>query len=168
MAEIALENPLTGAFEAIWNALEANSVFCTLVAPGNRLKYAVTFEPPEPDTLSESVTPYVVVVFTGFKVNPHATSSSTLPDLAFEIQVSTASQRTGPILDTIWAILLAIFAWHATINATTSGKFPYIRCVRPLDSKQENKAQKGIKGWMAAMYLEIGLNLRTHDLETVS
>jgi hypothetical protein len=168
MAETEIVNPLTGTFQEIWKALKANQTFCMLVPPGNCLEYPVLFEPDDPDTLANSNTPYVAIVFSGFTTNSRVTSSSTLPELRFDIKVSTASQRSGPVLDVVWSIIRAMFAWHVTLTASNSLVFPYIRCARLLSGTQEIKAEKGIKGWVSAMQLEIGLNLKTSDLEEPS
>ncbi len=168
MAITELVNPLTGTFQALWDALKASPSFCQLVPPGNRLEHPVAFEPAAPDTLSQSTTPYVAIVLSDFNLNPRATSSSTLPELQFEISITTSTQRAGPALDVIWAIITAMFAWHKTITATTSLTFPYIRCARLTSSKQKIEADRGVKGWLAVMRVEIGLNLKTTDLEAAS
>jgi hypothetical protein len=168
MAITEVTNPLLGAFQALWDALKTSPVFCQLVPPGNRLEYPVVFEPTGPDTHTQSTTPYVVIVFKGFNLNPRVTSSSTLPELTFEINISTATQRAGPVMDVIWAIIAAVSAWHKTITATTSLVFPFVRCVRLTDSEQLVQADKGIKGWTAKVRVEIGLNLKTTYTESAS
>jgi len=162
MAEVY--NPITGAFEALWGALETHADFAQEVPPGNRLKYPMFYEPPIEDALTQSTTPRVAVVLTTFELSPRATSSGTLSRVQFEVVVSTSAQRAESVLDVFWAVVRALVAWHSSLGDSTWKEKGYMYCARPLATKHSLVAAKGVKGWACAMVVEVAMSFRTADL----
>ncbi len=164
------DNPLRQVVTATWTMLENNADFLALVPQvGNRIKYIGSNLAPEKNEVLTADFPTTRIVAVQFLPRPHNTSDSSGLDVVYEIQVAQGEQWLQPLLDISFAVYRALSPWRETMHALTWEGNQFVTCAKPVEvepiSLDNQKLNRGIRGWSAVWRGLIQMDFPTADLE---
>jgi len=158
-------DPFSFVIGKLWDAIEANTNFKTLVSAANRIKIDAGFKPFK-STLTEASVPEVTILPAGkrlFEENP--CNGATITQVV-HITVSSGLRNTSRIFPTEWRIIQAIYT---AINDNTDcildekwESYKIIKQITPLPIEEGmtyDDLNKELIGWACILPLEIKLFL---------
>lgn len=166
-------DPLSLAYLALWDMLEAHSGFTGLVKVGNRVKYDKYGQVPFKDTVQDADVPEVAITPVGSSYGLQVTSNGTRLIERYEAGLVTGSARlaqTGAFLPVKWELLRAFSGWQSALSALTWNSKTFVILLRAGDAVdallgKENLMTRGIAGWVSVLRFEVTMFFRTADLQ---
>ncbi len=145
-----MANPLTQVTDALWDMLEGNSEFATLVATGNRLKY--DDRDPEKDATMYADFPWVRIRETAAQAHIYHTSNMSSFTKRYFIQVATGEQSLTSTHDVEFAVIRAYADWvtYLTDLVWTGDGEKFVKESSLLTAEQmldNEEVNRGIRGW---------------------
>lgn len=158
---MAYDNPFSFVIDALWDALEANTNFTTLVKEQNRIKLDSGFRPFK-STLVESSVPEVCILPVGKRLFEEAACSGATVIQIVHITLATGKERTVDLLNVEWRILQAIskaiYASTGHLQSLAWNSEKIIKEVTPLPWEEgltNDEQNRELRGWAAILPLEI-------------
>ena len=153
-------NPYTEVVLGLWSLLESSSDFCTLVAPGNRIKFLGESRSPIKTEVSDADLPEVRIVPTGSTPHAHAASNMHRETVRYEVQLSTGDQRLDALVNPLrWIITRAMLNVHDHLkNAVMFAGLRIVVLARPssvTDGVSQADMNRQIRGWAALWACEV-------------
>lgn len=171
---MSLQNPLWQVYNALWSLLESDSDFTTAVPSMNRIKYTSTIDRhPDKDSALDEDFPFVRIRSLGSEPRAHNTSSSSIIDMRWSIEVFSGDQRlatadANKISDVSWAIYKALVNWKAYVyDFTWDGKdfkVRHCKAVEVKDSLSDDELHLTQIGWKSVWIGETTVWFTTTDL----
>lgn len=157
------KDPFTIVYEGIWDMLEANADFCTLVKPGNRIKYNGPARPAIKDEISTADTPEVRVVPLSTEYHLQRTSNGTSITKTYGIEVSSGSTiAANGVWAVEWQILRAVSNWQTYLSNLVwpegSDGSEFVKLCKPLSAAEgvrRTDLNRGIYGWSLVWAVEV-------------
>jgi|TARA_R100000093_G_scaffold60439_1_gene31968 hypothetical protein len=143
------DDPFTAVLKALWDILEANSEFSSLVSLGNRRKLWTGDTKIDKDSYSPADLPEVTIVPAGGTSNPVATSTGGNVIQIYRIQMLDGNlQASSSYFPLKWAIFKAL----ASIDGLLS--LSYVRGISVGDSVEERSFEDH-PGWKLGIEIEV-------------
>lgn len=181
------KDPLTKAYEILWQILESNPNFVAMVKPHNRIKYtddAITGVSapryPERDSRQPQEYPQVKIEAVGGASDMYCSSDGTRIQERFQILVNTGDRRLCYTKDGIyqglfplqWTILRAMMSWETYLRPQTwNGKVFVHHCSvsnrqEKIDNPRldEQKATVRDAGWSVVWQGDLELWFTSADM----
>ncbi len=123
----ASKDPLTLVYECLWDILEANADFTTLVRSDNRIKFTENKRYPVRDSRQSAEHPQVAVVNVGVSAAAYNSSDGSEVTARFAILVRSSDQRVSylqnsnyqGIFPVQWCVIQAMMDWETPMKALT-------------------------------------------------
>lgn len=168
---MADKDPFTQVHDAIWDILEANSAFTSLVSAGNRIKFSDTSNVKDPikDSVLAADLPEVRVICEAIRHHLQATSSTTFAVAVWSIQVSSGDLRfQAALFPVMWQIYRAMSTWKDTFDTLTLNARAFTLPLKPQDARigvNETELLRGVRGWASVWTSEVEMFFRTIDMQ---
>lgn len=169
------KDPIYQTFQAIWDCLEAESLFTTAVPSRNRIDYTSNSRSADKPGLTTADSPQVRVVQTALSGQIANTTSSSTVQVYFAIEVKPGDRRLEKLTEIQWAIYRAMSRWHTYLrDQITWNGANVFRRLMPLkaetnympDGSAEDRPEPS--GWIS-VWAGIGeLYLQTSALQAAS
>lgn len=160
-------DPFTQIYDAIWDLLEANEEFTSLVKLGNRIRFDGSVRNPLKERVSNADFPEVILVMVGGEINQKFSSTSVQITKTFRVMVNSGTLKASVHLFPIeWAALKAIHAGMDTLNLSfvkrlRIGNVEYSL----LDSRTENpSAKNSVIQWVGVLDLVVDMVIPITDM----
>lgn len=156
MVEQAVQfvDPFTQVHNALWDLLTSYGPFTDLVSKGNRIKLNGRDRNPSKGNRLDADAPEVRIEPAGVTVDLFATSTSSMIESIFSVELRTDDTRPNNKLFPVqWAIIRAIS--QADNNLGLS--FVHKLTIGDLDI-EENEDEDGKKGWKSVIGVEVQMN----------
>lgn len=132
------KDPIHQTFQAIWDCLEAETLFTTAVPSSNRIKYTSTSRAADKPGLTTVDAPQVRVIQTGLAGQIRNTTSSCTLQVYFAIEVKPGDRRMEKLTEVQWAIYRAMSRWHTYLrDQITWNSTNVFRRLMPLKAETE-------------------------------
>jgi hypothetical protein len=162
------DNPIRLVYDALWDMLEANSLFVSHVK--RKVQFTGTAMHPELDSVSEADLPEVRIILAGNKSHSHNTSDSSRLTLVWQIQVATGEMRFAPLLDVQWIIYCAMHHWDVHVKTLTWNDAEFVKgCYveEAAETDDNRELNRGSKGWSTVWQGVTDCWFKTSDVEAV-
>ena len=168
-------DPLSLAYNALWDMLEAHAPLTDLVTVGNRIKYDKIFHSTIKDVLTQSDLPELSIVPTGSSYGMKQTSNGTRLVEFYEVRLVSDEQRVaqqGGFLPVKWEVLRAFIGWEVKLSTLTwvgspGNKFVKRTSMNEISDDLLNEQltiSRGFIGWVSLLRFEVEMWFRTIDL----
>jgi hypothetical protein len=154
-------DPFSFLLDAVWDALEANTTFCTLVKEENRIKIESNFKPFK-SALVESSVPEVCILPAGKRLFDEASCGGATVTQTLHITVASGVRNISKIFPVEWNIIKAIYV---ALNDATSNLMDLtwdseyiIKQITPLPLEEGltyDDLNRELRGWAAILPLEV-------------
>lgn len=167
------KDPISKAYDSIWDLAEQSVRLKSIVRPGNRIKYNLQSDiAPDKEEISNADLPELVLVPVSGTAAIRANSSSSKITMRFEWWLSTGQQGiTNAILPLTFAVYAAMVPWPSYVagerNALKWRGQSFIKKVDLLEAQfglTRSEQNRGIGGWGSVWGTEIEMWFRTSDL----
>jgi hypothetical protein len=169
-------NPIYDTYSAIWDMLETKSDFTALFPNGSphQVRYITTasyMPDPDPEELNPADYPRCRVVLVKAAPNTQISSSGSVLQLVFTIEICTGQEDQTVVFAACWAIYRAMLKWQAKVRDTVT--WSGAGCVHDVDSKgvdfvNDNKERnRGTKQWIAVWQTTVSLDFSSANLEAL-
>jgi len=165
MADI---DPFSQVYDWLWDLLEANTSFATLVKPGNRIRFDGTAANPVKEITSDADYPEVMIELAGGLPTPVNTSSSSSVIQRFAVSVSMGTLRLAAFLPLKWAIYCGLAKWLSSHRNLKLGGQPFVvkLAITSADEvrHKDGEDERGTMEWFALWYVDVEMFFRTASL----
>lgn len=154
------DNPFTLLYRGLWDALETNTNFTSIVQVGNRIQYDITAkEKPEKRNVKTADLPEVALFSEGFEGNLTATTNTTILMHRLIWGVTTGSfNYTLGLAQVQWAILESMNAFCTNLTTLTWEGTNFVKHLKLLnndDTVRDVFRNRGIEGWSCGLRFEV-------------
>lgn len=166
-----MDNPFTQIYNALWTGAERNKAITDYIRAGNRIKYDVAIG--DKEQINENDLPELALISTGMTSNIMETSSTTLVVKNYTWFISTGEYDINEFLNPIsWELLRCMVDWDKFLCSLTwpDENWHFIIRLNVADTEEGtmmSNLSRNIKGWAAAMTLDVMCCFRTDDMRIV-
>lgn len=161
-AVLSKRDPYSMVVDGLWELLEQDSEFGTLVKPGNRVKFTGKNREPLKEEVGTSDLPEVRIVPTGSTPRQHGSSCSYVDTVTFEVQVASGDQRLDAYhLPLKFIVMRLMYRVQEFLKERVIwNNEQVVQVARPVSVREgysEADLNRGIVGWSAVWGVEVQL-----------
>ena len=162
----AFNDPFTLVYVRLWELLEGNSRFASLVPSNNRIKF-FDIRHPQKSRMSDADTPEVAIQSSNAEINMFRDSCSTEIIRQYEILIRTGDQRMNERLHPLeWSIIAAMKDWKTELTGLTWYDLQFVseaRFVNPASSFFDDEEMRML-GWSAVWITEVVMDFPSGEM----
>lgn len=161
------EDPYSRVIHALWAMLEMDPLFCSLVKPGNRVKFTGSLSLPIKDTVAAGDLPEVMIRHTASLPHDRASSTHFMDTATFTIDVATGDQRLTALHAPLkFAIVRAFSNWSGLTNVKWNDERIIIQARHGpvVDALSDQAAVRRQFGWTSLWQVTVDLNWSTASM----
>jgi len=162
MANDFTTDPFTQIHDKLWETLEDDETFCSLVDAGNRIKYSRTKERPRKNERMSADMPEVTIIPEGGSIDLHLTSHAVIMTRRFTIVLQSGSLRANLQLYPLeWQVLKILYNASDTLNLSFVKRF---RITNATLTREDTEAVNNRLQWSSSLSVEVDAIIPKTDL----
>lgn len=163
------QDPFSQAYNALWLMAEQSKRLCSMVRPGNRIKFnQQSHLPVDKEEIGEADLPELILIASQLNGKIRGTSSGSSALMQFQWVLSTGETAlVTRCLPIVWAVYAAMVPWPQTALQILWREKPFIKRVDLLDATfglTDAERNRGLRGWSSVWSCEVEMYFQSTDV----